>query len=120
MFNVKSYVRNLLMDNSIVSLTGDNTVHFIHADNPSTPYIEYEFYDESGNAYEEGNEISTDYFLQVDIFSKGSYMDLENAIKQKLKSENFNRIASADLYEKDTHFFHKAMRFNFTIEKEDK
>lgn len=114
MFNAKSYVRSLLMDNSIISLTGDNKVHYIHADAPRTPYIEYEFYDENGNAYAEGEEIATNFYLQVDIFSTGSFSDLEEKIKEKLKGAGFNRTGGADLYEKETSLFHKAMRFNFT------
>lgn len=116
MFNAKAYVRNLLMDNSIISLTGDNTVHFIHALKPVEPYIEYEFYDENGNAYEEGKEVATNFYLQVDIFSKGNYTELENGIKTKLSNAGFERSMAADLFEKDTLLNHKAMRFVFTSE----
>jgi hypothetical protein len=113
-FNAKQYVRSILSDPGIINLTGGKTVHFIHANSPVAPYVEYLFYDENGAAWEEGKEISTDYFLQIDIFSKGSYSDLENKIKEKLMNVGFERDMAADLYESDTQLFHKAMRFIFT------
>lgn len=114
MDDIKEFVRNSLLDSGIIDLTGDKTVHFLHALDPKCPYIEYEFFDENVSAWEEGNEISTDYYLQVDIFSKSDYTELENAIKEKMKSLGFKRSMAADLYEKDTKLFHKAMRFIFT------
>jgi hypothetical protein len=109
--DIKEYARSLLMDNSIISLTGDETVYFLHADNPKGNYVEYEFYDENGALWVEGTEMGTNYYLQVDIFSKGNYSDLETAIKNKLIANGFERGMCADLYENDTHLFHKAMRF---------
>lgn len=112
--SVKSDVRNLLMDSSIINLTTDKKVYFLHADNPNTDYVEYEFYDENGNAWSEGEEIGTNYYLQVDIFSKGNYGTLENTIKTKLTSNGFERLSAVDLYESDTKLFHCAMRFILT------
>lgn len=101
------------MDNDIISLTGDNTVHYIHAISPSEPYVEYEFYDEEGILYEEGKEIEANYYLQVDIFSKGSFCDLKNIIIPKLIDAGFTGGHGPDLFEKDTELNHKALRFNF-------
>ncbi|MCR3758156.1 prohead protease [Clostridium felsineum] len=103
------------MDSTIINVTGDKTVHFIHADSPLAPYVEYEFYDENGSAYEEGKEVETNFYLQVDIFSKGSYTKLEAAIKNKLLNAGFDRGMAADLYENETQLYHKAMRFIFSI-----
>lgn len=112
--SVKSDVRNLLMDSSIINLTADKKVYFLHAENPTPNYIEYEFYDENGNAYSEGEEIATNFYLQVDIFSKGNYGTLENAIKKKLIDNGFERLSAVDLYEDGTKLFHCAMRFILT------
>lgn len=112
--NIKSFVRNVLLDTEIIGLTGDNTVYFLHAIDPIAPYVEYEIFDESGNAWAEGKEVSTDYYLQVDIFSKGNYSNLENKIKEKMGNAGFERSTTADLYEEDTQLYHKAMRFVFT------
>lgn len=113
-FDPQSYVESILMDNDIIGLTGDNTVHYIHAISPVEPYIEYEFYDENGAVYEEGKEIGTEYYLQVDIFSSGSFKNLENIIKEKMENAGFIKGMAADQYEKTTQLYHKAMRFIFT------
>lgn len=115
MFNVKEYVRSILMDPEILNLTGDRTVHYIHASSPVAPYIEYLFYDENGEEWAENKEIATNFYIQVDIFSKGSYSDLESKIKEKMINADFKRSMAADSYESDTQLYHKAMRFIFTI-----
>lgn len=98
----------------IINLTGDKKVFFLHAIAPTDPYVEYEIYDEDGALYAEGVEIATNYYPQIDIFSKGDYTALEEAIKTKMISAGFERSGGADLYEKDTQLYHKAMRFIFT------
>ncbi|PJI09979.1 MULTISPECIES: hypothetical protein [Clostridium] len=114
--NIKSYVRNLLLDNTIKNLLTDKTVYFLHADNPTPPYLEYEFYDENGALFEEGQEITTNYFLQVDIFTKDtSSTDIEEAVKKKLKDNDFIRQSKVDLYEDTTKLNHTAIRFLGTL-----
>jgi len=112
--NIKAHLRALLMNPEIISLTADKTVYFLHANNAAPPYIEYEIYDEDGEDWAENKEIATSYYIQVDIFSKGDYTELENVIKEKMIDAGFNRSMAADLYEKDTGLYHKAMRFIFT------
>lgn len=113
--NIKQLVRNTLNVSDITNLTGDKTVHFIHALKPIAPYIEYLIYDENGEEWAENKEIATSYYVQVDIFSKTDYTDLENKIKEKMESAGFDRTSSADLFEQDTQYFHKALRFLIEI-----
>lgn len=113
--NIKPLLRQILSDNEIISLTGDNTVHFLHANSPISPYIEYEIFDENGEEWAENKEIATTYYVQVDIFSKDDYTDLENKIKEKMINAGFIRFMCADLYEQDTQLFHKAMRFLISL-----
>lgn len=110
--NIKKYVRDLLMDKTIIDLTEDKKVYFLHANNAKPPYVEYEFYDENGADYSENQETATNYYIQIDIFSNGDYTELETKIKEKMISEGFTRGMAADMYEKDTKLYHKAMRFN--------
>lgn len=114
--NIKQFVRQVLSDNEVLSLTADKKVYFLHASTPITPYIEYEIYDEYGEEWAENKEIATNYYIQVDIFSNGDYTQLENKIKEKMINAGFIRGMCADLYEVDTHLFHKAMRFFITLD----
>lgn len=115
MVNIKKLVKGILLSSEVLNLTADNKVYFLHANNPQTPYIEYEFYDENGEEWAENKEIATNFYLQVDIFSKTDYTDLENKIKEVMINAGFNRSMCADLYENDTQLFHKAMRFSITL-----
>lgn len=117
MINPKKFVKDILSDSEILNLTADKKVYFLHACNPKPPYIEYEFYDENGEEWAENKEIATNYYIQVDIFSKIDYTELENKIKEKMINAGFNRSMCADLYENDTQLYHKAMRFFITLQK---
>ncbi len=115
MVNIKKLVKDTLSDTDILNLTADKKVYFLHAENPKPPYVEYEIFDENGEEWAENKEIATNYYVQVDIFSKKDYVDLENKIKEIMINAGFNRSMCADLYENDTQLFHKAMRFFITL-----
>lgn len=115
MSNIKQFVRQVLSDKDITDLTADKKVYFLHATNANTPYIEYEIYDEHGELWAENEEIKTTYYIQVDIFSKSDYTELEEVIKQKMINAGLARTSGADLYEEDTELYHKAMRFVITL-----
>lgn len=115
MINIKKLVKDTLSNTDILNLTTDKKVYFLHAENPTTPYIEYEIFDENGEEWAENKEIATNYYVQVDIFSKKDYTDLENKIKEVMTNADFSRSMCADLYENDTQLFHKAMRFFITL-----
>lgn len=117
---MKELLRNVLLDAEILKLTADKDVYFVHATNAKTPYVEYQIVNEYGQAYAENREIATNYTVQVDIFSKGDYTELENKVREKMIKAGFDRAMGADLYEQETKLYHKAMRFTYTktIEKD--
>lgn len=119
--NIKYFANQVLSDAEIINLLPNKKVYFLHAittpENPlQPPYIEYEIYDENGEEWAEGKEIATNYYLQVDIFSKGDYSAIEEKIKEKMINAGFGRSSGADLYEpKPIDLYHKAMRFIITV-----
>lgn len=113
--NIKNHLLNTLKVDNILNLTGDGKVYFLHANNPIEPYIEYEVIREQGDEFAEGEERYTNYLVQVDIFSKSDYTNLENEIKKQMKNNGYIRDNAVDLYEKDTKLYHKAMRFNISL-----
>lgn len=115
MTDIKQIVKQVLMNNEIINLTADKKVYFLHATSPTSPYIEYNIFDEFGEEWAENKEIATTYYVQVDIFSKGNYVELENKIKEKILNAGFERSMSADLYEPDTGLYHKVMRYIVTL-----
>ena len=86
---------------------------------PSTyPSITYFFYNEYGQEFGDGEEIGTNYSVQVDIWSKGDYSNLAEQAKSALKQNGFYRVSADDLYEDDIKVYHKALRFNYLKESE--
>lgn len=113
--NIKNHLYKALNSKEILSLTFDKKVYFLHANNPKTPYVEYEVISERGAEFSEGKERYTTYLVQVDIFSKTDYTDLETTIKNIMINNGYIRDNAADLYEEKTGLYHKAMRFNISL-----
>ena len=74
-------------------------------------YITFFSYNEQGEDWAENKEIATAFYIQVDIWSKTDYVNLEVKIRQSMNSIGFNRVTAQELYESDTKTFHKALRF---------
>ena len=114
--NIKQYLLKVLNDTEIINLLPDKKVYFIHAVNPNKElYLEYEIVNEYGAEFSEDSEDFTSYVVQVDIFSTADYTELENTVKKVMTQNGFNRDMAADLYEKETGLYHKAMRFNISL-----
>jgi hypothetical protein len=76
-------------------------------------YITFFFYDENAALIADDVELKTNYYLQIDVWSKSDYTSLVDQVKNKLIALGFARRSAVDFYEKDTKTFHKAMRFSY-------
>lgn len=112
---IKQYLKQTLSQDEIKNLLPDKKVYFLHANVPKTPYIEYEIINGFGDDFAENKEISTQYIVQVDIYSTCDYSNIEEMVFNKMIEAGFNRDKEADLFEDDTQLFHKAMRFNISL-----
>ncbi len=111
---MKSILRKDLMDTRITSIVGNN-IYFLHKpeENIADPYIEYEIVHKEYDDYCGNDNLTEQYTIQIDIFSKNSYSKLEEEIEKVLKEKDYRFFQSADMYEEDTELFHKGMRFNY-------
>ena len=101
------------MINKVFNILKDLGVPVLWNVRPSTyPSITYFFYDEYGQEFGDGEEIGTNYPLQVDIWSKGDYSLLVGQVIEKLNENKFYRVSAVDLYEDNVKIYHKALRFN--------
>lgn len=115
---MEEFIRKILFDNKVASLV-ENKIYLLRApDNTLAPYIEYEVIDEVGSLYAENEEIATTYTAQIDIFTKGSYTAIKNAVKQVMKENGFIKEFGGSTYENDTKLFHYVLRYNFENEEE--
>jgi len=114
--DIKKKLLKVLNSKEVIDMLPDKRVYFLHAVNPDKKlYLEYEIVNEYGVEYSEGNEDYTTYIVQLDIFSTGDYIELENVVKKIMIHNGFNRDMAADLYEKETGLYHCAMRFNISL-----
>lgn len=111
---MKSILRKDLMDTRITSLIGNN-IYFLHKpeEKQVDTYLEYEIVRKEYDDYCGNNNLAENYIIQIDIFSKGNYANLEKTIEEVLKEKDYRFFQSADMYEEDTKLFHLGMRFNY-------
>jgi hypothetical protein len=74
-------------------------------------YITFFTYLEKPEQHADDEERITSYYVQVDVWSKGNYTDLVNAVHEKMLAAGFIKQNFYDLYEDDLKIYHKAMRF---------
>lgn len=114
---MEELIRKVLFDERITSLV-NNKIYLLKApDNTTAPYIEYEVLNEEGSLYAENEEIGTNYRIQVDVFTKGSYTSIVKAIKNVMRENGFIREFGGSLYEENSKLFHYVLRFNFESEE---
>lgn len=82
------------------------------ADNPKPPYITFfEVSNSTGQAADD-DEYSSDIEIQVDIWTTGSYLNIQKEVHRIMKSMGFLHTSLPDQYEKDTQIIHKAIQFS--------
>jgi len=81
------------------------------------PYITFFTYLEKSEQHADDAEIITGHYVQLDIWTKGDYIELVKAVHDRMKQAGFRKINFYDLYEKDTTVYHKVMRY--VIDREE-
>lgn len=79
-------------------------------------YITFFNYLTQGEEFSDDQEIGTGHYIQVDVWSKGDYTTLVEEVKRLLREAGFIRKSEIDLYETDTQFYHKGLRFFYLRE----
>ena len=77
-------------------------------------YIEYEIISQKDNDYCNNRNLSTDYIIQVDVFSKyENGFKIMQVIKEVLEKKGYRFYNAYDTYEDDTNLYHFATRFAY-------
>ena len=74
-------------------------------------YITFFTYLDKPEQHADDKETITGHYVQVDVWSKGDYTDLVNAVHKRMLVAGFIKQSFYDLYEQDLKIYHKAMRF---------
>jgi hypothetical protein len=84
-----------------------------------TTYITFFEYNQNGALSADDEELYANHSYQVDIFSKGNYINLIREVKSKLKGIGFTRTFETEFYENDTGLYHKVLRFYYVMKNEE-
>ena len=114
---MEELLRSILFDKRIATLVNDKIFLLKAPNNTIAPYMEYELLNEEGSLYAENEEIETNYRIQIDVFTKGSYTSIVKAIKNVMKENRFMKEFGGSLYEEDSKLFHYILRFNYESEE---
>lgn len=114
---MEELLRKVLFDERITSLVS-NKIYLLKApDNTVAPYIEYEVLNENGSLYAENEELATNYTVQIDVFTKGSYTSIVKDIKNLMKENGYMKEFGGSLFEEGSKLFHYILRFNYESEE---
>lgn len=64
-------------------------------------------------------EKQTEHIFQVDVFSKGNYLNLVKELKGMLKEIGFRRTFETETYEEEMKRFRKILRFTYISKEEE-
>ncbi|MDU4326354.1 MAG: hypothetical protein E7I48_13390 [Clostridium celatum] len=81
----------------------------------SNEYIRWFILDEQERAFAGGESLYTEFDIQVDIYTLGSYRNLSNLIINTLREKKYNLIENSNSVVKkgDIKIYNKTLRFRF-------
>ena len=89
-------------------------VSFLYYDGNETSYVTYQQTDSDSVLAADNTIINYVDYYDFDIYSKGNYFPIVESVKEILTAGGFiwqPSRSSADMYEKDTKYFHKTLCF---------
>lgn len=93
--------------------TLDVPVAFANYNQTADTYIVFIEYNQAPRLNADDQEVITKHFFQVDIFSKGNYLQLVEDVKERMKQAGFSRMFESETYEEEMKMFRKILRFNY-------
>jgi hypothetical protein len=76
-------------------------------------YITFFEFNQTPAFHADDEEIQSNHSIQIDIWSKGDYIELVKQVKTEMNKVGFKRTFETELYESDTKIYHKVLRFNY-------
>ena len=91
-------------------------VKFMFYSGNGEPYVVYMQQDADNSLSGDDDLLAYVVYYDFDVYAKGNYIKIIEAIKTLLKQNGFTwqpSRSSADLYESDTGYYHKTLNFAF-------
>ena len=96
----------------------DIPVKFLRYNGTETTYVTYMQAHANDSLSADDQLVNWMEYYDFDVYSKGDYTDILEAIKEKLEENGFRwrpSWSSSDMFEDDTGYYHKTL--NFAIER---
>ncbi|SDI19244.1 hypothetical protein SAMN05192534_12453 [Alteribacillus persepolensis] len=74
-------------------------------------YVTFFEYNNRPGMEADDEEVQSERYYQVDVWSNGDYTSLVDEVRTAMKSAGFRRRDEREFYEEDTKTFHRALRF---------
>jgi hypothetical protein len=121
MISLKNTVYSALTTSiALTTLLGTGQRTFFHrpddANLATFPRLTYFELDNFGNLFADNSEYGSEIDYQVDVWHTASTTAIANQVDTIMTGIGFIRLAGPDLYEKDNHVFHKALRYQINQE----
>lgn len=78
-------------------------------------YITFMTYFEGEGMIADDTEITTQYSVQIDVYSTGNTAPIVKAVKESLKPYGFKRSSVIEMYERNTKTYRKLMTFKVAL-----
>ena len=109
--NIKKYIRDALLPIGV-------PVYTLSASNTVDQYIILTEYNQAPSINADDDELSTKYFYQVDVYTKGDFTVIVKEVEDRLKQAGLKRMFSSETYDSDAQKFRKILRFSYATDFE--
>ena len=112
---MRKQLRKDLSDDRILNKC-DGGIHYLHKKENvqfKNTYIEYEIIEHIGNQYFGDNRGVDEYVIQVDVFTKGSFVEISEAILNVMEEKCYLFINDYDAYENETELYSYKVKFRY-------
>ena len=111
---IESIFNNFIVDDVTIP------VNYMYYEGHGEPYVVYMNQDMDNSLSADDDLVGYVTYYDFDVYSKGNFVNIIEAVKTKLKENGFvwqPSKSSMDMYEAETGYYHKTL--NFAIFKED-
>ncbi len=103
---LKTIFTNFIVDGKTIP------VEYLKYKGRSKTYVTYTFTSDDPKLFGEDKEIGSVISVDIDIFSDGNYLAIQDRVEEVMTDNDFIRTGcSPDMYEDDTGLFHKTIEF---------
>ena len=104
----------------VIGITGVHVEEGWYNQDINDTHITFCYMSDTDTQHSDDTNEAEEYYIQVDVWSKEDCFLLKRKVKKLLKNAGFTYFAGNDDYEQDTKLYHKAARFYFAINAEER